>query len=60
MYPQGGCLRTVSSTSQNYIYQSNHFLSYGVDSSAEADPDNPEYNFGLPVKFESRWRLEAG
>lgn len=46
-------------TTLPYIYQSNHFLSYGVDKATESDPGNPSTNFGALVSFDSRWRLQV-
>lgn len=54
----GGMIRTAD----NYIpaiFESNHFILYGVDADSESDPSNPEYNFGEAIGFSSRWRLQA-
>lgn len=54
----GGLMRVPSDFVPS-VYQSNHFISYGVDESSEADPGNPERNFNATVGFSSRWRLQA-
>lgn len=56
----GGLIRSpYDARSLPAIYESNHFIEYGVDSEAEADPVNPVFNFGEEVGFSSRFRLEA-
>jgi hypothetical protein len=54
----GGIMR-VAPSSIPAVYQSNHFLSYGVDASTETDVGNPERNFNESIGFSSRWRLQA-
>ena len=54
-------LRLPSTAHSNLIAATNHFVSHGVNASADPsdDPQSPWQNFGVPVGHETYWRYEA-
>ncbi len=55
-----GFIRTATEEQNIHMgAQSNHFIEYGVNASAETDVFNPTVNFNAKVGFSSYWRVQA-